>query len=334
MILVTGATGLVGAHLLLSLARKHNKLVALYRSKQKKSAVLALFSKNDADHPKLYNRIVWLKAELNDLYQLEKAFKGITQVFHCAALVSLFYYHKEKLLKVNVEGTANIVNFALKNRLEKMIYVSSIAALGESKHSGIIDENSSWNLNAEYTPYAVSKFNAEMEVWRGIQEGLCAVILNPGVVLSATLWNRSSGKILDKIAKGLNFYPTGNIAFVSVEDVVKVSLIAHETNILDQNRFVLVAKNLPYQSFIAQLAKGFGKKSPKYPLKKSYLFLTMVIESLLHSLKIHRRQLSKGLIDAFCSSTKYDGSKIEKVTTFKYEPSKRVFERLIRVVKD
>ena len=168
----------------------------------------------------------------------------------------------------------------------------------------------------------------------GIRVGVCGVILNPGVVLSATLWNRSSGKILDKIAKGLNFYPTGNIAFVSVEDVVKVSLIAHETNILDQNRFVLVAKNLPYQSFIAQLAKGFGKKSPKYPLKKSYLFLTMVIESLLHSLKIHRRQLSKGLIDAFCSSTKYDGSKIEKVTTFKYEPSKRVFERLIRVVKD
>ena len=93
MILVTGATGLVGAHLLLALAKKHNKLVALYRSRQKKSAVFAFFSKNDAHHPKLYNHVVWLKAELNDLNQLEKAFKGITQVFHCAALVSLFYHH-------------------------------------------------------------------------------------------------------------------------------------------------------------------------------------------------------------------------------------------------
>ena len=334
MILVTGATGLVGAHLLLALTKKHNKLVGLYRSKQKKSAVFSLFSENDAEHPKLYNRVVWMKTELNDLNQLEMAFKGITQVFHCAALVSIFYHHKQKLRKVNVEGTANIVNFALKNRLEKMIYVSSIAALGEPNHNGIKDENSFWNLNAECTPYAISKFNAEMEVWRGIQEGLCAVILNPGVVLSASLWNRSSGKILDKIANGLSFYPTGNIAFVSVEDFVKVSLIAHETDALDQNRFVLVAKNLPYQSFIAQLAKGFGKKSPKYPIKKSWLFVAMALESLLHGLKIRKRQLTKGLIDAFCSTTKYDGSKIEKATSFKYEPSKKVFDRLIKGVKN
>lgn len=333
MILITGATGLVGAYLLFDLSKQNESVAALYRSEERKKIVFQFFAKYDPYHPKQYRRVIWHQACLNDIVALEKAFEGVTHVFHCAAFVSLFHHHKKKLQKVNVEGTANVVNLALEKGVKKLIYISSIAALGSSEKESLINENTVWNVNGEHTAYAHSKFEAEMEVWRGNQEGLRTVILNPGVILSTDFWHRSSGKILDRIQQGLSFYPTGKIAIVAVEDVVKACLLAHQTNSLDQNRFILVAQNMSYQSFISTIANGFFKKPARYPLSKSGLNLLLVLEFVLQKLIGRKRQLSKGLIDTFCSEAEYDGSKIEKVATFNYKPTTELLEQLIRKSK-
>jgi len=333
MILVTGATGLVGVYLLFEISKQNKPVAALYRSEERKESVFNFFCKYDPNHPKQFNQVIWHKGVLNDLVALEKAFEGVTHVFHCAAFVSLFHHHKYKLQKVNVEGTANVVNLAVQNNIKKLTYISSIAALGGSEREGLIDENAVWNINGQHTAYALSKFEAEMEVWRGTQEGLKAVILNPGVILSTDFWHRSSGVILDRIQRGLSFYPTGKLAIVAVEDVVRACLLSYETNALDQNRYILVSENMSYLSFITTMANGFSKKPPRYALSKGKLYMVWFIEYILQKLMGRKRQLSKGLINSLCSQVEYDGSKIEKSAAFKYNASSHLLEQLIKSQK-
>jgi dihydroflavonol-4-reductase len=333
MVLITGATGLVGVHLLFNLSKENESVAALYRYEERKNTVFQFFAKRDPQHPKQFRKVVWHQGSLNDINALEKAFEGVTHVFHCAAFVSLFHHHANKLHKVNVEGTANVVNLALEKGIKKLIYISSIAALGSDKKKQLIDENAVWNVNGEHTAYAHSKFEAEMEVWRGTQEGLCAVILNPGVILSTDFWHRSSGKIMERIAKGLPFYPTGKLAIVGVEDVVKACLLGFNTSALDQNRFILVAQNLTYQSFITTLSKGFSKSPPRYELSRKLLKGLLILESIFQKLSGRKRQLSKGLIETFCSKLEYDGTKIEKTAAFQYMPNDQLIEQLLNAYK-
>jgi len=330
MILITGATGLVGAHLLFKLTEDTDSIAAFYRREEGKVTVYQFFAKNDPQHPNRYNRILWHQGTLNDLTRLEQAFENVTQVVHCAAFVSLFHHHAEKLQKVNVEGTANVVNLALQKGVKKLIHISSIAALGSPVKESRVDETVSWDFNAEHTPYAQSKFGAEMEVWRGIEEGLPAVILNPGVILSTSFWERSSGVIIDRIARGLSFYPTGKLALVSVEDVVQACLIGLKTATLDQNRFILVAQNLSYREFINRIAQGISVPASRYALRKSWLSVALGLEWLFQVVG-RKRQLSKGLIDTLCSKLEYDGTKIENTTSsFQYESTSEVLDRIIK----
>ena len=162
MILVTGATGLVGAHLCLSLLKKNQKVVALYRREKKRAALKDFFTSRD--ETALFEKIQWREADLCDLPALTKAFDGISQVYHCAAYISMAYYKREQLQEVNQQGTAYIANLCIENKIKKLVYVSSIAALGSQTNSGIITEDTPWNPTVEKTPYAYSKYGAELEI--------------------------------------------------------------------------------------------------------------------------------------------------------------------------
>ncbi len=200
MILVTGGTGLVGAHLLLHLIENGEQVRAIYRTEANCVKTKALFSHYHKEH--LFGAIEWIPGDILDIPSLEMAFQDIKQVYHCAALISFDPKDEDAIRKTNIEGTANIVNFCLAKKTEKLCFVSSIAALGDlAPHESEITETTEWNPEKPHSDYAISKYGAEMEVWRGQQEGLKVIIVNPGVILGPGFPSQGSGTLFTTIKK-------------------------------------------------------------------------------------------------------------------------------------
>ncbi len=315
MILVTGATGLVGAHLCLTLLKKNQNVVALYRREKKRAALKEFFiSRNESA---LFEKIQWREADLCDLPALTKAFEDITQVYHCAAYISMAYYKRNQLQEVNQQGTAYIANLCIENKIKKLVYVSSIAALGSQTTSGIITEDTPWNPTIEKTPYAYSKYGAELEIWRASQEGVAVAIVNPGVILGDSMPRNPIDQLIHQIEKGLSFYPTGKTGYVAVEDVVEVMVKLMSSSIENQ-RFILVAENWSYQKFTQYVAKKMNKKIPSKVLHPIYLKTAWFFESLASTLGLRKKFLSKALIKSLSDQNEIDGSRIEKNIDFSY----------------
>ena len=183
MIVVTGGTGLVGAHLLYDLCKKHEHVRALKRQNSDLKQVKKTFFYYSHDAENLFQKIEWVNADVTDYFSLEDAFKDAKQVYHVAAMVSFHEKDNRKMMEINVKGTANVVNAALHHKIEKLCYVSSIAALGRPDANELATEETPWKDSDKSTAYSISKYKAELEVWRGIEEGLNAVIVNPSVIL-------------------------------------------------------------------------------------------------------------------------------------------------------
>ncbi|PHR72513.1 MAG: NAD-dependent epimerase [Lutibacter sp.] len=261
MILVTGGTGLVGTHLLASLVQKQEKIRAIHRKSSNLDAVKEVFSFYFDDVTAQFSKIEWIEADITDVTSLEKVFEGVTYVYHVAALVSFNPKEYHLMRTINIDGTANIVNFSITQKVKKLCFVSSIAAIDKTHKNGLIDETGDWTVEANNYGYAISKYGAEMEVWRGTQEGLDAVIVNPGLILGSGCWDTSSGKIFSEVNKGLKFYTEGVTGYVSVKDVVKSMVKLMESNIKNE-RYILVAENRSLKDILFQIANAFGKKRP------------------------------------------------------------------------
>lgn len=327
MILVTGGTGMVGAHVLLECVKKKQKTRAIYRRKESLIKIQELFETLAPKQPHFFDTIEWVQTDLNDLCNLEKAFHGITHVYHCAAKVSFAQFHQEKLLKTNVEGTANVVNLCLQYKVKKLVYVSSIASIGAEKNIKEIDETHSWSNSQDHTPYAYSKYGAELEVWRASQEGLAVVIINPGVILGAHFWHRSSGTIIQRIGKGLRYYFPGKTAVVALEDVVKALLLLMESSIKNE-RFILVSETIPQKVLLDKIADALNKKRPSFRLSKKLLLVLFIFEKTLDVLMLRKNFLSISLVEALCNDQEYDGSKISTSLSFKYSSTDAVIKKI------
>ena len=317
MILVTGATGLVGAHLCLSLVRQNQKIVALYRREKKRVALKDFFKAHNAIS--LYDQIIWRKADLTDLPALTLAFEGIRKVYHCAATVSMAYHKQAELFRVNQQGTGYIADLCIENKIEKLVYVSSIAALGSETLQGPIDESTPWNSANEKTPYAYSKYGAELEVWRCGQEGVPIAIVNPGVILGQGMPYSPLGQLIGLLQKGIRFYPPGSTGLVAVEDVVTVMLSLMEAPIVNE-RFILVAENWTYQQLLQEIAKMKQLKAPGRSLPIWLLHVGWGIESVLSGIGVRKKFLSKALVKTLGDKREIDGNKIVRLTDFIYTP--------------
>ena len=315
MILVTGATGLVGAHLCLNLLKKSKLVVALYRREKKKVALEEFFKSKGASP--LFKKIKWRQADLCDLPALTAAFKDITQVYHCAAYISMAYYKIHQLQEVNQQGTSYIANLCIENKIKKLVYVSSIAALGSQTITASINEDTPWNPTIEKTPYAYSKYGAELEIWRASQEGIPVAIVNPGVILGVGMPRNPLAQLAQQIEKGLSFYPTGQTGYVAVEDVVEVMETLMNSPIQNE-RFILVAENWSYQKMTQFVAHKMGKKAPKKALRNSYLKIAWFFESIVSGLGLKKKFLTKALIKSLADTKEIDGSKVEKNLSFSY----------------
>ena len=327
MILVTGGTGMVGAHVLLACAKKNLPTLAIYRTKTRLELVDRFFKRVAPQNPEYFDQIQWHQADLNDLVKLDEVFAKATKVYHCAAKVSFAEHHTEKLLKTNIEGTANVVNLSLKYKVEKFAFVSSIAALGVEPTVPLVNEEHPWNSNESHTPYAYSKFGAELEVWRASQEGLDVVIVNPGIILGSHFWERSSGNLIKRVAQRMWFYPTGNVGIVALDDVVTVLVKLMESP-LKNKRFILVAKNLKYKKLIFKIAQVLDVKKPKFSLSKTLLYLLYILDKTIYAIGLKKSFLNRATIKSLCSEQQYDGSKIEKTLDFTYEDSDLTLEKI------
>lgn len=325
MILVTGGTGLVGAHLLLHLVENEDSIRAIYRQADAIKKTKSLFQLYQKEH--LFTKIDWVLADIIDVPSLPMAFKNIDYVYHCAGLISYDPNDEELLRKINIEGTANIVNFCIDNKIKKLCHVSSIAALGNlsyrqaglASHENEVTEDTERNPEAPHSDYAISKYGAEIEVWRAQQEGLDCVVINPGVILGITSnWDEGSGKIFKTISKGMHFYTKGTSGFVSVTDVSKIMFQLMNSSYKNE-KYTVVAENIVFQDLINLIADGLKVKKPRFEAQKWLLELIWRIDWVSSNLFFQKRKLSKLMVKSLFSLDLYDNSKIKTTLDFKFE---------------
>jgi nucleoside-diphosphate-sugar epimerase len=313
MVLVTGGTGLVGAHLLLHLIENGENVRAIYRTQnniQKTKSVFELYKKVD-----LFENIEWLEADILDVPSLETAFSGIDYVYHCAALISFDPKDEELLRKTNIEGTANMVNFSIAKDVKKFCFISSIAALGDlAAHETYITEETDWNPEKPHSDYAISKYGAEMEVWRGLQEGLDVIILNPGVILGPIPKNKThiqgSAELYAKVANGLSFYTLGSTGFVTITDVIKIADVLMKSDIKNE-RFTLIADNIVFKDILNTIADALKVKRPTIHATPLFMNCLWIADGIFSTLFFQKRRLTKATAKASYSSNLYSNEKIK-----------------------
>jgi nucleoside-diphosphate-sugar epimerase len=258
MILVTGGTGLVGTHLLYDLCRSGKQVRVLKRAGSNVGNVKKVFSYYTPDPATLLKNIEWRDASLLDVHSLIEAMEGVTEVYHCAAMVSFESAHQDEMMKTNIEGTANLVNAALEKGIRKFCHVSSISALGRAENGALTSEETFWKSSPDNSNYSISKYGAEREVWRGSEEGLNVVIVNPSLIVGPGNWEQSSPNMFSKGYKGIKFYSSGVNGFVDVRDVAALMIKLMESPLSNQ-RFLINAENATFRHFFDLIHKGFNK---------------------------------------------------------------------------
>ena len=318
MILVTGGTGLVGAHLLYQLVSSNQNVKATYKDQKSLEKTARIFSYYTTNHKALFKKITWVKANLTNLPELTLAFNKITQVYHCAAYINFDPRAFNTLKKTNIEGTANIVNLCLAYNIEKLCYVSSIATLGTTAKDTLVTERNVWNPETDNNVYAISKYGAEMEVWRATQEGLDAVIVNPGVIIGPGNWDSGTGQLFKKANKGLKYYTTGTVALVDVNDVVNIMILLLNSSIKNK-RFIVVAKNETYKTFLNTLCNAVNRKAPKKTATALLLKAAWILDWIKSGIMRTPRSITKQMANTLLSKTTYSNAAIKDALNYNFK---------------
>ncbi|OFX62324.1 MAG: hypothetical protein A2046_07355 [Bacteroidetes bacterium GWA2_30_7] len=261
MILVTGGTGLLGSHLLFDLLKSNDKIIAIKRENSSLSNVKHVFNLYSKNADELLKKIEWRNADLCDYESIYVALNGVNKVYHCAAMVSYNKSDRNALYENNVVGTANIVNASLEKGIKKLCYTSSIAALGVTNDNSLITEKTYWDDSGQSSNYSISKYFAEIEVWRGIAEGLNSVIVNPSIILGSGIGSTSTNKLFDLVRKGLKYYTKGGTGFVDVRDVSNAMILLMESDICAES-YIVNSENLSWKDFFSIVAECIGKNPP------------------------------------------------------------------------
>ena len=324
MILVTGGTGLVGSHLIYQLTLENNVIRATHRADSDIERVKLLFKFYSKDFNELFKKIEWIEADLNNLLQLQDAFKDISFVYHCAAYISFDPSRYETLRRVNIRGTANIVNLCINNKIKKLCHVSSVATLGYNIKE--IDENNYWDGNKHKSAYAISKYGAEMEVWRGVQEGVKSVIINPGVIIGPGFSKSAFGTIIKMVTNKKRFHTCGKTGYVDVRDIANIMIRLMNSKI-ENERYILVNKNLSYKKVIDMVSSNLGMKNKSTFVSKSKLKIALVFDLVSSKFFSKERKLSKALCKTLTRNFNYSSKKIKKNLNFEFTSILETFEK-------
>jgi len=332
MVLVTGGTGLLGSHILFHLVKNGERVKAIYRDFNSIQKVERLFSYYSKDSHKLCKDITWVEANILDIPSLEEAFESVTKVYHAAAFISFNPKDWSTLRKTNVEGTTNIVNLCLDKNITKLCYASSIAAIGKSTNNETVTEDNEW-VDSELNVYAVSKHRAEMEVWRGSQEGLDVVIVNPGIILGPGNWNQGSGRLFKNAAKGMRSYFPGGTGFISANDVATIMIRLMNSTIKNE-RYITVAQNLSYKEVFSMISVSFGLPIPQKRIPIWVLECLWRIDWFLSYLLGKKRKLTKNTVKSLQNRQEFSHKKIKEVLQYEFEDLKTCIDVTCRILKE
>ncbi len=311
-IFITGATGFIGSEIVKQLLKKDYIVRAL---KRENSNIDILRAYSD--------KIEWIDGDVLDIISLQDGMKGVDEVYHAAAMISFVPAEKKKMYKVNIEGTSNVVNIALESNVKKLLFVSSISAFGRYEIKEEITEQKKWINHKDNTHYAISKHQSELEVWRGIEEGLSAVIVNPSTVLGYGDWTKGSCQIFKQVYDKVPFYPSGINGFVGVEDVAKCSVLLMDSSI-NSKRFIINAENVSYKNLFEWIAEGFNVSAPKKAIPlfvRKYAWVLYWIKSKLMN---QQALITKETMDYTARNYFYNNEAIKKATGITFKPIKEI----------
>ncbi len=320
MILVTGATGLVGAHILHELSKSNSNIKAMKRKSSSLFEVEHLFRK--FNNSVLFNSIQWVDGDITDITTLNEVFKDVTEVYHVAGMVSFDDRDSKKLYSVNVKGTANMVNYALAYGIKRFLYISSISVI-DAVNNEVITEKSEFLKKKPHSKYACSKFDGEMEVWRGSQEGLEVIVANTGVVLGSGFKSQSSGQVINQSLKG--YYTSGGTGFVSAIDVAKCSVALMKSESVNE-RFILVSENVKYEHLVNTVCSHF-KRSSKF-ISDFKLNNIRKLSSFVSAFGFENF-ISKASYESLITKTVYDNSKVIKTIDYAFEKIDKTLKRIM-----
>ena len=316
MNLVTGATGLLGTHLMMELLSRGERVRALVRPSANRQSVEDVFRFCNNTR---FTDIEWIEGDVLDIDTLEEAMRGCSHVFHCAAIVSYHPADRAEMYRVNTEGTANVINMALHLGNIKVGFVSSIAAIGKAKNNEHVDEESEWVENDMNTHYAITKQLSEMEFWRGLHEGIEGVAFNCGFIIGPGSFERSSPSLFRKLNEGMRFYPPGGTGFIAVSDAAKciaeltLSNISHE-------RYILVTENISMKDVFQQVAESLGKRVPSIEAKPWILQLARIAEWLKEKTTGRKALVTRETVKNASLRFYYDSKKVQQAFSFKATP--------------
>jgi len=323
-VLVTGGTGFLGTYILRELVEKGYAVRAIRREGSQPYFYTP---------PSILEKIEWFSCDLLDLAGLEEAMTGVDAVIHAAAKVSFADNDRHELFTTNVEGTANVVNIALELGIRRLVHVSSVAALGRTKKEEKVNEEKKWDNNKGQTNYAISKFYGELEVWRGIGEGLPAVIVNPSTILGVGDWNQSSCAIFKSIYNEFPWYSNGINGFVDVSDVADAIIALMESDITGQ-RFILNSDNWTFRQLFNTIADGFGKKRPHREATPFLSAIAWRLEKIKSIFSGKRPLLTRDSARVARSKTYFENSKIlQQIPGFQFTPLEKTIKRSCEAYK-
>lgn len=333
MIFVTGGTGLVGAHVLLELTRYGKKVKALKRASSRLDMVLRIFKANSPEGQELYDSIEWADGDILDYFGLVKLLEGVNEIYHCAAVVSFDRRDRKMMISNNVEGTANLVDAAIETGVQKICHVSSIAALGRLQNKQLVTEETNWVPSKRHSAYSDSKFFSEVEIWRGVEEGLDAVIVNPSIILGPGNWDSSSPRLFKTVYKGLKFFTRGVTGYVDVKDVAQAMVMLMDEKHFEDcknQRYLLNAENLSYEEIFNQIADALSKPRPN--VFASRLMLGIAWRAAVVGAIFSRK--SPAITREVASSSNeincFDGTKVTRQIDFSYTPVSDTIKRTAR----
>lgn len=308
MILVTGGTGFLGSAVIKRLVEQGNAVIALKRN-----------SSNIPESLKASSLVEWVDADITDYFALSDIFDRVTHVYHCAAKISYQKRDADEMLHVNVEGTRHIVNLALEHGA-RLLHVSSIAALGTNKLGKPVDEQDKWEYDVNMSNYSLSKYKSELEVWRGITEGLDAVIVNPSVIMGVNPAKSGSAVIFDMVQKGIKIYPPGSVGIVDVDDVAEIMILLMKRNDITAQRYVLNSENISNRKLLSDIAHLLGKKAPTIAVKPFMLQLAWRVAKLVAIIQGKRPSLTKESAQATAMKLAYSNAKIVDELGYNFKP--------------
>jgi len=329
MIFITGATGLLGSHLLYKLASQGKEILALKRKDSSIDEIKKVFGYYDSNPDILLSKIHWITGSITNEEVLNRALEGVQEIYHCAAMVSFDPKDKEQMMKVNVGGTAMLVNLAIEKKIPKFCFVSSVASLGPGNEGIPLDELAYWKKTRASSAYSWSKFQSEMEIWRGIAEGLQAIIVNPSIILGPGHWNRSSGNLIRTLNRGVSFYTKGTTGYVDVRDVVKSMILLMDKGKFNQ-RYIVNAENKSYKDVFTLISMALKKKPPRYCIPRIVTSAAWRLDWFKSKITPWPHYITKEIVRAGRQEKHFANKKIRKTIGIDFIPIAESINWIIR----